>query len=180
MAAGTAPATTWPLRPVAPPAWSPCRARPSEDQGPARDRLGRVQDDRGPSMVLVGSIRPQAQIAGLNTGTTSRPQRRPDPGPRLHLLLPPCGELIAADCINRPRDFMFSKRVITQQSPSNGPNWCSPAAWTEVPRCVGGGNDDGGCDVSWRGTSVTIAIQPAGKGTLAAARRSPWRSASGP
>ncbi|MBB0992665.1 pyridine nucleotide-disulfide oxidoreductase, partial [Dietzia sp. SLG510A3-3B2-2] len=27
------------------------------------------------------------------------------------------GELLAADCINRPRDFMFSKRAITQQLP---------------------------------------------------------------
>ncbi|SHT17893.1 Probable ferredoxin reductase [Mycobacteroides abscessus subsp. abscessus] len=24
-------------------------------------------------------------------------------------------ELIAADCVNRPRDFMFSKRAISQQ-----------------------------------------------------------------
>nr|WP_302477543.1 oxidoreductase C-terminal domain-containing protein [Aeromicrobium stalagmiti] len=27
------------------------------------------------------------------------------------------GELIAADCVNRPRDFMFSKKVITQRTP---------------------------------------------------------------
>ena len=27
------------------------------------------------------------------------------------------GELIAADCVNRPRDFMFSKRAITQRTP---------------------------------------------------------------
>ena len=58
------------------------------------------------------------QIAGLNTGYDEVVQRRPDPGPRLHLLLPACGrELIAADCINRPRHFMFSKRVITQRLP---------------------------------------------------------------
>ena len=56
------------------------------------------------------------QIAGLNTGydevvLSGDPTRDRD----FTCFYLRAGELIAADCINRPRDFMFSKRVITQQ-----------------------------------------------------------------
>ncbi|OBY31361.1 NAD(P)/FAD-dependent oxidoreductase [Mycolicibacter kumamotonensis] len=56
------------------------------------------------------------QIAGLNTGydevvLSGDPTRERD----FTCFYLRAGELIAADCINRPRDFMFSKRVITQQ-----------------------------------------------------------------
>ena len=30
------------------------------------------------------------------------------------------GELIAADCVNRPRDFVFSKRLLTQAAQGVG------------------------------------------------------------
>ncbi|WP_280255457.1 NAD(P)/FAD-dependent oxidoreductase [Nocardia wallacei] len=58
------------------------------------------------------------QIAGLNTGydevvLSGDPTRDRD----FTCFYLRAGELIAADCINRPRDFMFSKRVITQQLP---------------------------------------------------------------
>ncbi len=58
------------------------------------------------------------QIAGLNTGydeviLRGDPTRDRD----FTCFYLRAGELIAADCINRPRDFMFSKRVITQQIP---------------------------------------------------------------
>ena len=58
------------------------------------------------------------QIAGLNTGydevvLSGDPTRDRD----FTCFYLRAGELIAADCINRPRDFMFSKRVITQQVP---------------------------------------------------------------
>ena len=58
------------------------------------------------------------QIAGLNTGydevvLSGDPTRDRD-FTCFYLL---AGELIAADCINRPRDFMFSKRAIAQQAP---------------------------------------------------------------
>ncbi|OBG78038.1 MULTISPECIES: NAD(P)/FAD-dependent oxidoreductase [unclassified Mycobacterium] len=56
------------------------------------------------------------QIAGLNTGydevvLSGDPTRERD----FTCFYLRAGELLAADCINRPRDFMFSKRVITQQ-----------------------------------------------------------------
>ncbi|MBY0288398.1 NAD(P)/FAD-dependent oxidoreductase [Mycolicibacterium gadium] len=56
------------------------------------------------------------QIAGLNTGydevvLSGDPTRDRD----FTCFYLRAGELIAADCINVPRDFMFSKRVITQQ-----------------------------------------------------------------
>ncbi len=56
------------------------------------------------------------QIAGLNTGydevvLSGDPTRDRD----FSCFYLRAGELIAADCIKRPRDFMFSKRVITQQ-----------------------------------------------------------------
>ncbi|MGB5149345.1 MAG: FAD-dependent oxidoreductase [Mycobacterium sp.] len=58
------------------------------------------------------------QIAGLNTGydevvLSGDPTRDRD----FTCFYLRAGELIAADCINRPRDFMFSKRAITQQVP---------------------------------------------------------------
>ena len=58
------------------------------------------------------------QIAGLNTGydevvLSGDPTRDRD-STCFYLR---AGELIAADCINRPRHFMFSKRVITQRLP---------------------------------------------------------------
>ncbi|MHA4855117.1 NAD(P)/FAD-dependent oxidoreductase [Rhodococcus sp. MSC1_016] len=58
------------------------------------------------------------QIAGLNTGydevvLRGDPTRDRD----FTCFYLRAGELIAADCIKRPRDFMFSKRVITQQLP---------------------------------------------------------------
>ncbi|MBJ8342982.1 MULTISPECIES: NAD(P)/FAD-dependent oxidoreductase [Antrihabitans] len=58
------------------------------------------------------------QIAGLNTGydevvLSGDPTRDRD----FSCFYLHAGELIAADCIKRPRDFMFSKRVITQQLP---------------------------------------------------------------
>ncbi|CDZ87104.1 FAD-dependent oxidoreductase [Rhodococcus ruber] len=58
------------------------------------------------------------QIAGLNTGydevVLSGDPTRDRAFTCFYLR---AGELIAADCINRPRDFMSSKRVITQQLP---------------------------------------------------------------
>lgn len=58
------------------------------------------------------------QIAGLNTGydevvLNGDPTRDRD----FSCFYLRGGELIAADCINRPRDFIFSKRTITQQLP---------------------------------------------------------------
>lgn len=58
------------------------------------------------------------QIAGLNTGyddvvLSGDPTADRD----FTCFYLRAGELIGADCINRPRDFMFSKRVITQQVP---------------------------------------------------------------
>lgn len=58
------------------------------------------------------------QIAGLNTGYddvvfSGDPTRDRD----FTCFYLRAGELIAADCINRPREFMFSKRIITQQLP---------------------------------------------------------------
>lgn len=58
------------------------------------------------------------QIAGLNTGydevvLSGDPARDRD----FTCFYLRAGVLIAADCINRPRDFMFSKRTITQQLP---------------------------------------------------------------
>ena len=58
------------------------------------------------------------QIAGLNTGhdevvLSGDPTRDRD----FTCLYLRAGQLIAADCINRPRDFMSSKRAIAQQLP---------------------------------------------------------------
>lgn len=58
------------------------------------------------------------QIAGLNTGydevvLSGDPTRDRD----FTCFYLRAGELIAADCINRPRDFVFNKRVITQHVP---------------------------------------------------------------
>ncbi|MBF6278387.1 MULTISPECIES: NAD(P)/FAD-dependent oxidoreductase [Nocardia] len=58
------------------------------------------------------------QIAGLNTGydevvLSGDPERDRD----FTCFYLRSGELIAADCVNRPRDFMFSKRVIAQNLP---------------------------------------------------------------
>ncbi len=58
------------------------------------------------------------QIAGLNTGydeviLSGDPARDRD----FTCFYLRDGELIAADCVTRPRDFMFSKRVITQRTP---------------------------------------------------------------
>ncbi|MCZ4618583.1 MULTISPECIES: NAD(P)/FAD-dependent oxidoreductase [Rhodococcus] len=60
------------------------------------------------------------QIAGLNTGydevvLSGDPVRDRD----FSCFYLRAGELIAADCINRPRDFITSKRTITQQLPMN-------------------------------------------------------------
>lgn len=60
------------------------------------------------------------QIAGLNTGydeviLSGDPTRDRD----FTCFYLRAGELIAADCINRPRDFMVSKRIITQQLPTD-------------------------------------------------------------
>lgn len=57
------------------------------------------------------------QIAGLNTGydevvLSGDPSRDRD----FTCFYLRAGELIAADCVNRPRDFMFSKKAITQQA----------------------------------------------------------------
>lgn len=58
------------------------------------------------------------QIAGLNSGydevvLSGDPLRDRD----FTCFYLRAGELIAADCVNRPRDFMFSKRALTQQVP---------------------------------------------------------------
>ncbi|HET7735351.1 MAG TPA: FAD-dependent oxidoreductase [Nocardioidaceae bacterium] len=58
------------------------------------------------------------QIAGLNTGhdevvLSGDPSRDRD----FTCFYLRHGQLIAADCVNRPRDFMFSKRVLTQRTP---------------------------------------------------------------
>lgn len=58
------------------------------------------------------------QIAGLNTGhdevvLSGDPARDRD----FTCLYLRAGQLIAADCLNRPRDFMSSKRAIAQQLP---------------------------------------------------------------
>ncbi len=58
------------------------------------------------------------QIAGLNTGydeviLSGDPSRDRD----FSCFYLRQGQLIAADCVNRPRDFMFSKKVITQRTP---------------------------------------------------------------
>ncbi|MCP9271222.1 NAD(P)/FAD-dependent oxidoreductase [Mycolicibacterium arenosum] len=58
------------------------------------------------------------QIAGLNTGydevvLSGDPARDRD----FTCFYLRAGELVAADCVNRPRDFVFSKRAITQQIP---------------------------------------------------------------
>lgn len=58
------------------------------------------------------------QIAGLNAGydeviLSGDPSRDRD----FTCFYLRDGELIAADCINRPRDFMFSKRAIADQAP---------------------------------------------------------------
>lgn len=58
------------------------------------------------------------QIAGLNTGydellLSGDPTRDRD----FTCYYFRAGELIAADCVNRPRDFMFSKRAIAQHLP---------------------------------------------------------------
>lgn len=58
------------------------------------------------------------QIAGLNTGyddivLSGDPNHDRD----FTCFYLRQGELIAADCVNRPRDFMFSKRVIAQRTP---------------------------------------------------------------
>jgi 3-phenylpropionate/trans-cinnamate dioxygenase ferredoxin reductase subunit len=58
------------------------------------------------------------QIAGLNTGydevvLSGDPTRERD----FTCFYLRGGQLIAADCVNRPRDFMFSKRVIAQHLP---------------------------------------------------------------
>ncbi|CAN5214934.1 FAD-dependent oxidoreductase [soil metagenome] len=58
------------------------------------------------------------QIAGLNTGydeivLSGDPSRDRD----FTCFYLREGELIAADCVNRPRDFMFSKQVITRHTP---------------------------------------------------------------
>lgn len=58
------------------------------------------------------------QIAGLNTGYDEVVfSGDPTRGRDFTCFYLRAGELIAADCINRPRDFMFSKRAITQQLP---------------------------------------------------------------
>ncbi|MFN6552264.1 NAD(P)/FAD-dependent oxidoreductase [Mycolicibacterium septicum] len=58
------------------------------------------------------------QIAGLNTGydevlLSGDPSR----GREFSCFYFRDGELIAADCVNRPRDFMFTKRAITNRHP---------------------------------------------------------------
>lgn len=58
------------------------------------------------------------QIAGLNTGydevvLSGDPEQDRD----FSCFYLRCGELIAADCVNRPRDFMFCKRAILQRTP---------------------------------------------------------------
>ncbi|BCK53863.1 hypothetical protein NWFMUON74_16350 [Nocardia wallacei] len=56
------------------------------------------------------------QIAGLNTGYDEVVLSGDPSGDRdFTCFYLRAGELVAADCINRPRDFVFSKRAITQQ-----------------------------------------------------------------
>jgi 3-phenylpropionate/trans-cinnamate dioxygenase ferredoxin reductase subunit len=67
------------------------------------------------------------QIAGLNSGydeivLRGDPTRDGD----FTCFYLRAGELLAADCINRPRDFMFSKRAITQQLPTDRTELSSP------------------------------------------------------
>lgn len=58
------------------------------------------------------------QIAGLNTGYDEVIlSGDPSSGRDFTCFYLRDGELIAADCVNRPRDFMFSKQVITQRRP---------------------------------------------------------------
>lgn len=58
------------------------------------------------------------QIAGLNTGYDEVIlSGDPSSGRGFTCFYLRDGELIAADCVNRPRDFMFSKQVITQRRP---------------------------------------------------------------
>lgn len=58
------------------------------------------------------------QIAGLNTGYDEIIlDGDPHQGRDFTCYYFRQGELIAADCVNRPRDFMFTKRAITQRTP---------------------------------------------------------------
>ncbi|WP_042376964.1 NAD(P)/FAD-dependent oxidoreductase [Gordonia alkanivorans] len=58
------------------------------------------------------------QIAGLNTGYDSVVLRGdPTSDREFACFYLRAGELIAADCVNRPQEFMFSKRVLTQGLP---------------------------------------------------------------
>lgn len=58
------------------------------------------------------------QIAGLNAGYDEVViSGNPDQGRALTCFYLRRGEVIAADCVNRPRDFVYSKRVITQRTP---------------------------------------------------------------
>jgi len=69
------------------------------------------------------------QIAGLNSGydeTVLRGDPTRDGDFTCFYLR--AGELLAADCINRPRDFMFSKRAIAQKLPTDRTKLSSPIA----------------------------------------------------
>jgi 3-phenylpropionate/trans-cinnamate dioxygenase ferredoxin reductase subunit len=58
------------------------------------------------------------QIAGLNTGYDDVViSGDPDRGREFSCFYLRGGQLLAADCINRPRDFMYSKRAIAQGTP---------------------------------------------------------------
>jgi 3-phenylpropionate/trans-cinnamate dioxygenase ferredoxin reductase component len=58
------------------------------------------------------------QIAGLNDGYDSVVLRGdPDSGRSFACFYFKQGEMIAADCVNRPKEFMFSRRVINERLP---------------------------------------------------------------
>lgn len=58
------------------------------------------------------------QIAGLNDGYDSVELRGdPDTGRSFACFYFKDGEMIAADCVNRPKEFMFSRRVINERLP---------------------------------------------------------------
>lgn len=122
------------------------------------------------------------QIAGLNTGydevvLSGDPTRDRD----FTCFYLRAGELIAADCINRPATSCSASGSLRSRSPSNGSNSCSPAR-SEVMAAWAMGRRLRLRRVSRRRTSARTAIQlrwP--RGLASGCRRAPrrcYRSAS--
>lgn len=69
------------------------------------------------------------QIAGLNEGYDSVVLRgEPSTGRSFACFYFKDGELIAADCVNRPQEFMFSRRVIGDRIPVDPSQLADPAS----------------------------------------------------